>query len=63
MYLYQVILNDDDEPPYRKIHQSMWHWLYHNVGQENNYWFWDESMRRIFFRNEEDKVKFILRWM
>lgn len=36
-------------------------WLSDEIGTEN--WFYDVSMHRIFLKNEEDKVKFILRWM
>ncbi len=38
-------------------------WLDYEIGVENRYWFYDDSLKRIFFRGEEDKVKFILQWM
>lgn len=38
-------------------------WLNEHIGTKNKYWYYDLSYHKIFFRSEEDKVKFILRWM
>lgn len=36
-------------------------WLTKNISTDN--WFFDRSTNRMFFRDEEDKVRFILQWM
>ncbi len=55
----------DHEPYYRSVIQYV-AWLNEHVGEENIRWFYDDSFPssyRIFFKSEEDKVKFILKWI
>ena len=35
-------------------------WLHEHIGEN---WYYSSAASRIFFKYEEDKVKFILRWM
>lgn len=42
---------------------SMRDWLNEHIGDYNKDWWYDHKTNRIFFRSEEDKVKFILQWM
>ena len=37
-------------------------WLDNNIGPENICWYYAYPSK-LFFKNEEDKVKFILQWM
>ncbi len=39
---------------------SIWSWLSSEINKENWYWI---SPDLFYFKNEEDKVKFILRWV
>ena len=43
------------------------HWLIYNVGRNNKNWewWWDDkdACCKFEFKEEEDKVKFILRWL
>ncbi len=41
-----------------------WEWLDHEIGADH--WLWDpidSITERYYFKHEEDKVKFILRWL
>ena len=38
-------------------------WLDHEVGIENINWCYDWMWSAFYFRTEEDRVKFILRWL
>ncbi len=53
--------------PLAKIEKpSIWLWLSSEIDKENWYWISSESFLLpdlFYFKNEEDKVKFILRWL
>jgi len=43
-------------------------WLYENIGERYSLWDWHYTAHshgpdKFFFKYEEDKVKFILRWL
>ncbi len=40
---------------------EIYSWLQNEIGSEN--WDWSWNKRTLIFANEEDKVKFILRWL
>ena len=44
-------------------YMSMDDWLWDNIGQEEIDFEWGWPLTHIFFAREEDKVKFILRWL
>lgn len=53
---------DDDT---KVINQEMWDWLKSEIGKQNIDWKYIVSFfnHEIYFKCEEDKVKFILRWL
>ncbi len=57
-YEFYITLSND----YAHFMQMIW-WLHDEVGMEYGPWFHDYTNKRLLFSNEEDKVKFILRWM
>ena len=42
---------------------GMLNWLLAEVGERHVNWGWDLGVMRFYFVHEEDKVKFILRWL
>lgn len=55
-YNYYIRLPNES---YKWIHESIT-WLHDNV---NEYWYYSNTNDALFFKFEEDKVKFILKWM
>ncbi len=41
----------------------VFNWLDDNVGDENSHWYYEDISHQLFFKSEEDKVKFILKWI
>ena len=51
-----------------KIHNTLLNleileWLLDEVGERHKTWGWDLGISKFYFVREEDKVKFILRWL
>lgn len=42
---------------------AMDNWLWNEIGEEEVDWEWGQQANYVFFYSEEDKVKFILRWL
>ncbi len=62
-YDHQIKLNTCGNWYAQNMSWSMREWLNEHVGDYDKYWFYDYTTNRIFFRNEESKVKFILQWV
>ena len=61
-WIAQVQLNYNQQNG-QMISWPMRCWLMSTMDNEYTNWYYDDSLNRIFFRNKEDKVMFILQWM
>lgn len=59
LFNYQVKIK---KAIYPNSYIKIW-WLQDNIGQEDVAWFFDKTTETLFFRHEEDKVKYILKWL
>ncbi len=58
-YFYPLILPSTEIDEY----MAMDNWLWNNVGEEEIDFEWGFPADYILFKYEEDKVKFILKWL
>ena len=61
-WAFHVKLNYDQQN-HRMISWPMRCWLNLNMNDEGIHWYYDDDLNNMFFKNEEDKVRFILQWM
>lgn len=57
--LYPLILPRTDINEYIAMDK----WLWDNIGEEEIDFEWGEPATYVFFAREEDKIKFILKWL
>ena len=64
---FQFVVSIQDYNFWKVVDNKCRRWLLSNVGinHEDWEWWWDGSVRsyKFEFKHEEDKVKFILRWL